>query len=454
MKKEQMLEMLRLFRLIRRQEHYKNLKLEIAAVLRQLSFSDWWSYTNMFGLKEIERLNCMSDLCDSLASDDSIEITAKEAYEKLNKIFPSGHQLDRLGEDGDELYSLFQRKRLVRIKDRTKYNYSRFLLWTIFSNAIRLQYRVTYRNRRINSKNTNVFNDVEKNLSKAEEYLSKIASEATDVSLRKTTIEYKNLSKIAKRNIKILQALEKYNADQTGSDTYSTQMMAELKQDIIKAEEAYNNTFESQFRKTSKLLPFLLNTMLIPYPFQEKIVEVVRNSVFKRSAQNFYDKFKSIYADAIDYRFFNIDVISTNSMLQSDFDKIERREKRCLLCNLNRESLTLLYNKLIECKYISSDTDIIDFAFALTGKPHNRTTDFHHINWLGEQKQSLAIFLGMLRKYEPGSKFWEKAVHLFLFNGLPSRASQLSTPFGKLTNKPETRGDDWQKLEKIFSSLE
>jgi hypothetical protein len=213
------------------------------------------------------------------------------------------------------------------------------------------------------------------------------------------------------------------------------------------------------YEKNAISLWAMLNTTFLPINIREKIVNVIQKSVLRLAAANSYKTFKENNPDAIDWIFYNQqnifkydDIISTRN-----FDKLRNinHSQNCYNFNLTKKQIEYLFKELIKRKYIDKRSKADDFAFALTGCPSDFKLQFSPINWIGDNKNSLAIFLGMLKQFDiqMSSWFWHKSMKLFLYKDEEFMAKQLSSPYGKYLNHPETRNRDWSIMEKIIEEV-
>lgn len=217
------------------------------------------------------------------------------------------------------------------------------------------------------------------------------------------------------------------------------------------------NIFEfrqSQWYNAKATLFQLINSIFIPLSIRRKIVQQVQQSVFKKALQTEYDIRKTYIPEITHWRFYLPDKLDTNTILSVDFRNERREYGQGMNFNLSHEEIVKLYFA-IRGKYIDSETDILDFAFALTGCPVKHKTVFKKVVWINESKQSLGIFLGLMRpKNMEGCKYWSSATKFFSYKGNDKelKASDMSTPFGKFLKHPETRGEDWDELTSIVST--
>lgn len=202
-----------------------------------------------------------------------------------------------------------------------------------------------------------------------------------------------------------------------------------------------------------ELLVVYLNTDFLSPAIRRKIVEILSKSIFRKAIQRKYDLFRLRYQEALNWRFYNFTQCEVNIKLPDNFDKLSHSysENSLMRRDLTKADLIRMYHALTTKGYISQDTDILDFSFALTGKPRDKEETFRKINWICNEKKSLAIFLGLLRNdNDKRLWYWNKCEDLFLYKGAKFTGKQLSSPFGKFINHPETRKDDWKELEAII----
>lgn len=211
---------------------------------------------------------------------------------------------------------------------------------------------------------------------------------------------------------------------------------------------------QSQWNNEKAALFQLINNIFIPLSIRRKIVQQVQQSVFKKALQTEYDIRKTYIPEITHWRFYLPDKLDTNTILPVDFRNERREYGQGMNFNLNHEEIVKLYFAM-RGKYIDYETDILDFAFALTGCPVKHKAIFKKVVWINQSKQSLGIFLGLMRpKNMEGCKYWSSATKFFSYKGNDKvlKASDMSTPFGKFLKHPETRGMDWDELTSIVST--
>lgn len=211
---------------------------------------------------------------------------------------------------------------------------------------------------------------------------------------------------------------------------------------------------QSQWNNEKARLFQLINNIFIPLSIRRKIVQQVQQSVFKKALQTEYDIRKTFIPEITHWRFYLPDKLDTNTILPVDFRNERREYGQGMNFNLSHEEIVKLYHAL-RGKYIDNETDILDFAFALTGCPVKHKAVFKKVVWINQSKQSLGIFLGLMRpKNMEGCKYWSSATKFFSYKGNDKelKASDMSTPFGKFLKHPETRGMDWDDLTSIVST--
>lgn len=202
-------------------------------------------------------------------------------------------------------------------------------------------------------------------------------------------------------------------------------------------------------------LYILINHVCIPLSFQKKILNCVRSSVFKLMLQNEYDIRRQYMPALINQRFYLPDKPDVRTILPEDFSK-KGSAVAGMKLKLSHTDIVSLYFAL-KGKYIETNTDIYDFAYALTGYPVDQAKFFKKVVWVADHKQTLGIFLGMLRPYSSSSAderswYWNSAPKCFAYNNRAEtlKPSELSSPFGNFQRHPEIKSADWENMDEII----
>ena len=123
-----------------------------------------------------------------------------------------------------------------------------------------------------------------------------------------------------------------------------------------------------------------------------------------------------------------------------DFKWGGKRSSQCFNLPWNRMKIQLLYDKLVTLKLIDPKTDVRDFCKALTGLTDEyNSKNLPIVNWIGEEKQSLALFIGELKKRNITKLKWSSIPSVFLYKG-EEISFHSSTPYNQAlkTGKFET----------------
>ena len=200
----------------------------------------------------------------------------------------------------------------------------------------------------------------------------------------------------------------------------------------------------------------LINHVCIPLSFQKKIINSVRNSVFKLMLQNEYDIRRQFIPSLLNRRFYLPHKPDIRTALPENFRQGTRKVGVSMNLNLTHTEIVSLYLAL-KGKYIKTDTDIYDFAYALTGYPIDQARFFKKVVWVAEHKQTLGIFLGLLRPQgSERNKYWNLTPYLFQFKNDNAQfsPSDLSSPYSNFIKHPETQNRrDWQEMNEIISAV-
>lgn len=147
-----------------------------------------------------------------------------------------------------------------------------------------------------------------------------------------------------------------------------------------------------------------------------KVINVIKECPFAATIQNAYWAFSARHpGKMINYVFADIEV--HNIVNSEDFLWGESRSPSCFNIRLSWPKVQRLYEFLIESHYISKDTDARNFCYALTGFKPATTWEIKQVNWVHQEKQSLALFIGELLKRDQRSLKWNDIPKVFLHNG-------------------------------------
>lgn len=412
---------------------------EIVSKLLELDFSGWWRSVKNVPKEELARFNKMWDVIDNnspIGLDVGSDTTSfyndtdriKDAIDSMGSEIESDY-IDFLASQNDnQVKKVMDGHRFRTLKESFTLPITKLGFW------VSLKFMLSMANKAKGH-----------NLKELEQDLSSLikSDELSHSSLKETTDIIQQVKEANRIHV------DTFKDDNVGSNMTNEQIKDYLEK-IGGIMERNQANVQKGFEKWEKGLFLILNTNLIPSRIRLEIVEIISKSVTRKAIQNSYDKLRMKYPEAINWRFYNATSREVNVVLPEDFDKLQHNYSKYSLLRklLTRDSLGKMYQALVAKKYISSDTDISDFAFALTGKPKSKENHYRKVNWIGNEKKSLAIFLGLL-KDENDTWYWHRSVDLFLYKGTPFTAKQLSSPFGKFVRHPETRKSDWDELEAI-----
>ncbi len=163
------------------------------------------------------------------------------------------------------------------------------------------------------------------------------------------------------------------------------------------------------------LLFLLLNTNLLGNKRQQ-IIELFSRKPSNKFYQRQYGLFKEKHRLAKDLDFTpEVLKLKTEHLLWS-----ENRDSKCFNLHWLTAHIQNFYDLLRSKKCINKDTDIVSFAHILTGIPYSQEQPTTPIDWICKEKQSLAMFIGLLKEAEgarANKLTWGRASELFTWNG-------------------------------------
>lgn len=421
--------------------------------LAELSFSEWWNYARG---RKIGQVYLWINLIDSIGNKKAIKnntaydekLTTEELLELFNdtkkKAIDYGMQ-----SDFQEFVTVNPQKQILKIvngqpirkmEEETKDSLAKFVFWVNFrlhfipflayinSNKGKLNEMQTREDKIIFIKNTI-----------DELPINDFTNDALGIYLNEKEIVFSQ-SDLFEEFRTDVKKNEESILEEDKEKTFCELLEKQL--DLSRNGKTYLHI----------LLFATLNTELIPSRLRKDIVDIISKSVCRNAYQNEYNEMKSkYYSDALNWHFNKYRITKVSNVLPDDFDKDKKFSLKSLkLSSLTKENISKMYFELISKKYITPDTDILDFAYALSGKPMSREVYFKKVNWKGREKKTLAIFLGLLNTNDR-SWFWNRSPELFLYNGTSFTAKQLSSSYGKYKNHPETRKEEWKELESIIN---
>lgn len=425
--------------LLRKHHQYQliiEIENKILSKLAELDFSGWWRSVNNVSIDELSRFIKMWDILDNnTPSDLDSNLDTTSIYNATDRVkgiidsMGSEIELDYINllasVNENQVKKMMEGHRFRTLKDSFMLSVLKLYFWVLF----KFIYSTTNRIRKHNQK------ELGQDLSSLIEKFEMPHSSLKDAV---------DLLQQSKESEKLHDDISKIK------DNVTYEQFKDIQERLGGILERNHAIQLKNHDQKEKALFLILNTNFIPNRIRMEIVDIIRKSVTRKAIQNIYDKLRMKYPEAINWRFYNSAIREVNVVLPEDFDKLlynysEHSLQRKLL---TRDCLGKMYQALVAKKYISPDTDISDFAFALTGKPKSKESHYRKVNWIGNEKKSLAIFLGLL-KDEDDTWYWHRSVDLFLYKGTPFKAKQLSSPFGKFVRHPETRKSDWYELETI-----
>ncbi len=424
----------RMYKLHYISELCENLNWEIYGFLKPIKFHDWWKQTSNFSLEDYNRLCSLTDSnCKEIldtynyisSTNNNIKhfqniisgLLSPRGVERINK-----KELSSITDPKLKKILLGERVRKVQIS--TLLSLTRYYIWKMYQTYILSGY---YTQRQLKEQHDIFSSDAENEVlygaDKVKNILSAISDSSESMESQADMVSAKHLIK---------QNQEEFETV--------------ISQDIRLVEKQL-----SGFQQTSNLIWIALNSNLLSKEIRQKLVNIITFSPLRKVCQNLYDEYRMYHEKALPLSFIN--TFRPNVVLPKDFDKGEAATES-LGQKLKFAQVVSLYKSLIKDHYISPTTDILNLCYALTGYPYDYSSRFYPVNWISRSKQSLGIFIGLLRpKKKEGKWYWNKATNLFRYNGQSFTAKQLSSAFGKFLNFPETRGKDWENINKLLSEV-
>lgn len=225
---------------------------------------------------------------------------------------------------------------------------------------------------------------------------------------------------------------------------------------IIIVLQSIEKAIQDMLLKHKSELFKICNNIFIPLGVRKKIVDIINKSAYHDLLQKEYEIYRSYILQLLPWKFSTSRKYNTNIILPNDFNTGERIPKLSMNLDLERQQVITLYHNL-RGKYIDNRTDILDFAFSLTGYPVERGKVFNKIVWVHPHKQTLGMFLGMLcpeGKRTKMGKYWKVASNLFCYQSRENilKPGQLSSPYNNQLKHSELRKEDWTELESIIDT--
>lgn len=443
----------KLEKLKKRLDFYTSIQNEICMALESISFRDWWSFTSNSTPTDWNQLL-------SLIESPNLQIAYNGTYDIIYQILHSILEAIKI-EFGEEILESMITEILEEdnaiLKDYMNETSPQRVSFKYCQDAQRLCVWLSYKPWTI-QKPSNINSILEE--SKKSDTASK-AEEATPLEESCDSLNKLNEIELFNQGT-ISEEISTFNTSSINLRYILSELSGidEFNERSLSCVEAYISDMISSIQPIvdflTGLLPLLwklLNTFIIPAPQKKQIITILSNSQFKVYYQKNYDIFRMSFPKAYPYNIYHGDCYRPNIILPLDFNKGEKSDISMGL-KFTHEQVVCLYLRLINDGYIDEKTDILNLAIALTGHPISHQSLFTPVNWVNASKQSLAIFLGLLRPAkQKGNWYWNKASTLFLYDGRTVTAKQLSTPFGKFLNHPETRGKDWRTLSGMLSNL-
>ncbi len=261
------------------------------------------------------------------------------------------------------------------------------------------------------SKNANIVSHID---------LNNTIGQPVDVSELSTHLPSEFLEMI---EAKIGQIVLKYSLDETKVMEIRKEIV-ELFNNGVNLEELLLWRLAKQAELANKHIRFykpilnclfvILNTSFYDKFDKEKIIQLFSNELVGEKVQKQYNKFcKEFSWCDNDIVFYDSD--DDSSLNEIIWEGIENRDKKCLHVGLTPEIAKDLFQKLRGI-YIDEHTKCKDLIHVLTGLPI-RNGGWDPINWISEEKQGLAFFIGIFFKRNSNKEIgWKEASRLFLFH--------------------------------------
>ncbi|WP_298615258.1 hypothetical protein [uncultured Odoribacter sp.] len=217
---------------------------------------------------------------------------------------------------------------------------------------------------------------------------------------------------------------------------------------------------------------FLNNNM--PFKVQNSIITLLKESPYSWELQELYNEFMRENGNAKDWIICikNHEQIQVPTIILPEYyneEKDKLSEKRSLHLDLNKKQIEFLFQSLLDQKYISDASDIIRFAFFLTGEKPKDYDNFEKIEWLGGL-QDLACFIGLLCPISEDIKSgtWERTAETFvreskavssdnknIFNEISSKglASSFKRIENKYREKEEYKNDTYEYFKNLIMEM-
>ena len=197
------------------------------------------------------------------------------------------------------------------------------------------------------------------------------------------------------------------------------------------------------FHNTFEIIFVHLNAGLVD---EQIVVEMMREQGILEYVQKLYDIFCSQNSPRI--RDFKFAEITKRKLVAKDIDLSSHSNEKYFHVSIDLDSAQKLYDFLIDT-YIDKITDIRDFFCVLTGFTPKRAKRVSVINWVQQEKQGLALFVGLLLEFNHNDKIkWKEASQLFQYKGKTVNFN-LSTLNG-LAKKSKKYEDFSEQIKKIL----
>lgn len=443
-----------------RNEIIENIQYQMVHLLNEIKFEKWWEETSFFNETHCQKLLVLTGSNEEfnikevkqlvnqiIAQINGVQSSIRElSGDKIANIIVT-HEMAVLSSD-PQLLRILSGQAVRKVKDSTYINLLRYFYWKATQSSI-LTIGKAFR----------IINNKPFEKIKTEEINPENPEPAIEVLLR----NFQNAEDKYREGEALLSSLDNasalgFNTNEIRAALYRQrhtitqecnmeELVFQIMSDaVIAAEQQLAGNLQ-----TSSLLWVVLNSELLPKDIKKRCIEIVSNSPLRRACQNGYDSFLMHNPNAEQIQFSRNYHHRPNLILPKDF--MEGGEPiNGMGLILTHSQVVNLYQNLLSSSFIANDTDIQNFSYALTGYPLRKEYSFVPVNWVGGKKQSLAIFLGCLRDSKKSGKwYWNKSTELFRFKGDRFSATQLSSPFGKFISHPETRGKDWDIINRILS---
>ena len=259
-------------------------RFEVIKLLNEVSFVEWWKHTRFFSLDDLQRFEDMLSIISGQQNQSLENVDISTSYieefaenNDMQSMLIQEHK-DLSDEDfvKDEITPFLGRGLLESCKENINIKAYRIIAWLCYKNVIGTAYR--YAKISFPRKSTSKFSP---NLLKMiMQILDKIVQKYPITQVIKQVVAYKNIAD------DILELQE--NRDVNFA---------------LEIAEKYNKQYVYDTEKDLAFLFVLLNTLLIPYQTQLKIVDYLKQTPFNYEIQKRYDVFANKIPEVTDWVF-------------------------------------------------------------------------------------------------------------------------------------------------------